>query len=128
MTTVSAFDKKTEPVYLYQTTSGPIMTALLVLIWATGCARIHKDGNSLNAVFRAWHPGTWLLRAAMVVPCAIDGEKLSVAVPTKLSRFWRLNADQLQWVTPFTRVDSLKPFQGPGKRRFDGLDPEALSD
>jgi len=128
MTTVSAYEKKTEPVYLYQRTSGPVMTVMLVLIWATGCARIYKDGDSQNAIFRAWHPVTWLLLAAMVVPSAIAGEKLSSAVPTKLSRFWRLNADQLQWVTPFTRIDSLKPFQGPAKRRFDFLDSQILDD
>lgn len=98
------------------------MAALLVLIWATGCARIYKDGDSQNAIFRAWHPATWLLLGAMVVPCAIAGEKLSAAVPTKLSRFWRLNADQLQWVTPFTRIDSLKPFQCPAKRCSDLFD------
>jgi hypothetical protein len=128
MTTASAYEKKTEPVYLYQRTSGPMTAMLLVLIWATGCARIYKDRDSQNAVFRAWHPVTWLLRVAMVVPCAIAGEKLGSAVPTKLSRFWMLNADQLQWVTPFTRIDSLKPFRGPGKRHSDLLDAKILND
>jgi hypothetical protein len=124
MTTVSAYEKKTEPVYLYQRTSGPMMAVLLVLIWATGCARIYKEGDSQNAIFRAWHPATWLLLAAMVVPCAIAGEKLRSAVPTKLSRFWKVNADQLQWVTPFTRIDTLKPFRFPAKRCTDVSDSE----
>jgi hypothetical protein len=128
MTTASAYEKKTEPVYLYQRTSGPMMTVLLVLIWASGCARIYKDGDSQNAVFRAWHPATWLLFAFMVVPSAITGEKLSSVVPTKLPRFWRLNVDQLQWVTPFTRIDSLKPFRGPAKRCFYFLDSKMLDD
>ena len=59
---------------------------------------------------------------------AVAGEKLNAAVPTKLPVFWRLNADQLQWVTPFTRVDSLKPFRGPGKRYSDLLDAEIVHD
>jgi hypothetical protein len=126
MTTASVFEKKPEPVYLYQKTSGPMTALLLVLIWAAGCARIYKDRDSQNAVFRAWHPVTWLLRVAMVVPCAVAGEKLDAAVPTKLPVFWRLNADQLQWVTPFTRIDSLKPFRGPAKRYSDLLDAEMI--
>lgn len=81
-----------------------------VALWATGCARLHKDGNGFNAVFRAWHPVTWILFIIMIIPCAVLGEKITDVIPTRLSYFWRMNIDQLQWVTPFTKLDTLKPF------------------
>lgn len=87
------------------------MRVVGVLLWMTGCARLHKDGDSFGIVMRAWHPITWVTLVAMVVPCALMGEKLTDLVPLRLTKFWRQNADQVQWVTPFTDTSTLKPFK-----------------
>jgi hypothetical protein len=81
-----------------------------VVFWLTGCIRFHKDGDGFNGVFRAWHPLTWLLGIVAIVPCALFGIKLSEAIPLRLSEFWKQNAAQLQWVTPWTKLATLKPF------------------
>ncbi len=87
------------------------MRPLGIVLWALGTVRLHKDGDGFRVVFRAVHPLTWLTMALLLVPCALLGEKLLDVVPLGLSRFWQDNEDQLQWVTPFTELDSLKPFQ-----------------
>lgn len=86
---------------------GPIGTVL----WFTGCVRLFKDGDGFSGVFRRWHPLSYLLMVVMVVPCALMGEKLLNAVPLSLSKFWQDNRDQLQWVTPWTLIETLKPFR-----------------
>ena len=87
------------------------MRPLGVALWFTGCARVHKDGDCFAVIFRAWHPVTWLLLVVMLIPCALQGEQLLYVVPLKLSIFWKQNLDQLQWVTPFTRLETLEPFK-----------------
>lgn len=86
------------------------MKILGLLLWATGCVRLYKDGDGFSALFRAWHPVTWLVALLVLVPCAVVGERLSVVVPVRLSRFWKRNRQQLQWVQPWTRLDQLKRF------------------
>lgn len=86
------------------------MRLLGLFLWFTGTVRLHADGDGFKEIWRPWHPVTWLFLVVMVVPCAILGEKLSYAVPMRLSDFWKDNIDQLQWVTPFTRRDTLKRF------------------
>ena len=86
------------------------MRVIGIVLYLTGCMRLHADGNGVSAIFIWWHPITWLLLLAMVLPCALVGEKLTAAIPLRLSQFWKDNFDQLQWVTPWTRLDSLKPF------------------
>lgn len=92
-------------VYVYQE-----MSHLGLFLWALGCARMHKDGDGFCSIFRPWHPVNWLLLLILMPVCAILGEKLLDAVPFRLSKFWQLNREQLQWVQPWTRLDSLKPF------------------
>lgn len=86
------------------------MRVIGVALYLTGCFRLHKDGDGTKAIFFWWHPLTWVLLLVMVVPCALLGEKLMDVVPMRLSKFWKANAEQLQWVKPWTRLDSLKPF------------------
>lgn len=86
------------------------MRPLGLFIWFTGAIRMHADGEGFKEIWRPWHPMTWLFLVLMVLPCALAGEKLTYVVPLKLSKFWKENRDQLQWVTPFTRRDTLKPF------------------
>lgn len=97
------------------------------VLWATGAMRLHADGSSFQAIWRIWHPVTWLVLALAVIPCAVAGERLFRVVPLRLSEFWRLNADQLQWVTPFTRLDSLKPFNFAQARRRRTADDKVLA-
>lgn len=97
------------------------MHPLGVLAWCTGAIRLHKDGDGISGYCRAWHPVTWLILVLMVVPCALMGERLLHVVPLRLSSFWKQNLDQLQWVTPFTKLSTLKPF----KHRIK-VPPEAI--
>lgn len=87
------------------------MTFVGVLIWITGAVRMHKDGDGFKAIWRVWHPVTWLIAVILVVPCAITGVALKEVFPIQLSKFWVEHADQLQFVQPWTRLDSLKPFR-----------------
>lgn len=86
------------------------MHAIGLTLWFAGCVRLFKDGDGFSFVFRWWHPLTYVLLVIMVLPCAILGEKLFEVIPMRLSTFWRTHSEQLQWVTPFTRLDSLRPF------------------
>lgn len=86
------------------------MPPLAIAMWFTGCFRMHKDGDGWGAVFRWWHPLTWVLFIAMIIPCAIFGEPIFNVIRLRLSPFWKVNLSQLQWVTPFTRLDTLKQF------------------
>lgn len=97
--------KTAAPTRVYQK-----MRPLGVLIWMTGAIRLYKDGDGFDALWRAWHPVTWLACVALIVPCGLLGEKLSSVVATKLSAFWLKNQDQLQFVFPWTRLSSLQPF------------------
>jgi hypothetical protein len=87
------------------------MRPIGIALWLTGCVRMLKDGDGFSYVFRRWHPLTYLLMVVMVVPCAVVGEKLSTTVPLSLSKFWQANRDQLQWVAPWTVIETLKPFR-----------------
>lgn len=93
------------PVYVYQE-----MTYIGMLLWALGCVRMHADGSGFSCIYRPWHPVNWLLLLLLMPLCAVMGEKLLDIVPFRLSRFWRDNIGQLQWVLPWTRLDSVKPF------------------
>lgn len=87
------------------------MRPIGVVLWLTGCVRMLKDGDGFSYVFRRWHPVSYLLMVVMVLPCAMLGEKLSTVVPLSLSKFWEANRDQLQWVSPWTSIETLKPFR-----------------
>lgn len=87
------------------------MKPLGIALWCIGAVRLHKDGNGMRAVFKAWHPATWLLYIVFTPIAAIIGEKITDILPTRISLFWHKNRDQLQWVTPFTELSTLKPFK-----------------
>jgi hypothetical protein len=93
------------------------MRGIGLVLWCIGAVRMHKDGGGFCAIFRPWHPLTWLVLFVMVLPCALMGERLTAVVPLRLSKFWQDNRDQLQWVTPFTRLDALRPFKHRPARR-----------
>jgi len=79
-------------------------------LWGTGCVRLYKDGGLFRFVFRGAHPVTWLMMVVCLIPSVLTGTKLSDWVPLALPAFWVNHSDQLQWVTPWTKLSSLKPF------------------
>lgn len=68
------------------------------LVYATGAARWHDDGDGVNAVFRWWHPLSWVLLAAMLIPCAVVGEPLKDAVPFRVTKWWRERPERINWL------------------------------
>jgi len=102
------------------------MSPIGVLLWLTGTVRMHKDGDGFKAIWRAWHPVTWLMVVIMVVPCAVMGVALKEVFPLKLSKFWQQNRDQLQFVTPWTKLDSLKPFKSKIGLKASNEDSQSL--
>lgn len=68
------------------------------IVYLTGAARFHDDGDGVTAIFRWWHPLTWVLALVMIIPCAIVGEKISEAIPLRISKWFRDNPDRLQWL------------------------------
>ena len=86
------------------------MRAIGIVLWMTGCVRLHKDGDAFEGIFRPWHPVTWALLVLAVLPCALTGSRLLEVVPLRLNSFWQKNKAQLQLVAPWSRLDSLKAF------------------
>lgn len=82
-----------------------------VLIWLSGACRLFKDGHGFGFVFRWYHPITWILLVILTPVCGIIGEKVTDIIPLKLSKFWKENIDQMQYVTPFTKLSTLVPFK-----------------
>jgi len=68
------------------------------LFYWLGVCRFHDDGDVVTGVYRWWHPLSWLLVVAMVIPCAVLGEPLKDAVPFRVSKYWRNNHDRLNWL------------------------------
>lgn len=87
------------------------MRLIGIALWCIGSVRLHKDGDGFQAIFRIWHPATWLMYIVFTPLAGIIGEKVTDILPTRLTLFWHKNRDQLQWVTPFTKLDTLKPFK-----------------
>lgn len=96
---------KKNPMYVYQK-----MRVIGVAFWMTGCLRLYKDGDAFGVVFRPWHPVTWALLVLAIPPCALSSSHLLEVVPLKLNSFWRKNKAQLQFATPWSRLDSFKDF------------------
>ena len=65
------------------------------LVYLSGAARYHDDGDTIGVVFRWWHPVSWLLVLALIIPCAVMGERIGDTVPFRLSKYWRENRDRL---------------------------------
>ena len=72
------------------------------LLWWLGVVRIHEDGDGWSAVFRWWHPITWILFVAMVPVCAVVGEPIFQVVPMRVGRFFLERPERLIWWTPFS--------------------------
>jgi hypothetical protein len=68
------------------------------VVYLTGAARFHDDGDGVTGVFRWWHPVTWLLFLGLIIPCAVVGERISNAVPLRVSKWFRDHPERLQWL------------------------------
>lgn len=87
------------------------LTPLSVILYCVGAFRLHADGTSFNVVFRWYNPVNWIMLLILIPFCAFAGAKLSNEMPFKIPDFWEKNRDQLQWVSPWTRLNSIKPFR-----------------
>lgn len=83
------------------------MNPVGLVLWFTGAARLYKDGDGFSAVWRWWHPVTWLLLVTLVLPCALIGQPLLQVVALRLAPYWRRRRTQVLWVTPFTRLSAV---------------------
>src|ERR1035437_6620456 len=92
-------------IYVYQK-----MKKLGLVLWFLGFFRIYFDGDGFGELFRWWHPLTWIWLLVMIPFCAVVGEKISWVVPLKLDGFWKEaeNAEHIQFVAPWTRIDTKK--------------------
>lgn len=80
------------------------MSKLGGFLWCIGSGRLHRDGDGYTFVGRWYHPAYWILFIVMLPIAAILGEPIFEAMPYKLSRYWELNKNKLEWVTPFDKI------------------------
>jgi hypothetical protein len=68
------------------------------VIRLTGAFRAFKDGDGVSIVWRWWHPISWLMTVILFPVCAVVGERIAVAVPFRLSGYWRARREKIQWL------------------------------
>lgn len=67
-------------------------------LYLTGAFRCHLDGDGISAVWRWWHPVSWIVFVIAIPVCSFIGEKVQDVVPFSISDYWKENKDKLQWV------------------------------
>ncbi len=78
-----------------------------IMFWWLGVIRIHEDGNVWSAVFRPWHPVTWMLFVVMIPVCAFLGERIFDIVPMRVGKYFQAHPKKLIWWTPFSKRQGL---------------------
>ncbi len=73
------------------------------LLWWTGVCRVHEDGDGWAAVFRPWHPLTWVVFLVMIPICALVGEPIFEVVPMRVNPYFREYPEKLIWWSPFSK-------------------------
>lgn len=68
------------------------------VFYILGVTRYHDDGDGVTAIFRWWHPLTWIFAILMIIPCAVVGEKISNLIPLRESEYFRRNPERLNWL------------------------------
>jgi hypothetical protein len=81
-----------------QTVPAGEITSIGRILWWTGCVRYYRDGSGISALFRRWHPITWLTWIVALQICGIVGEPVNDVVPTRLRGYWRDHQDEIQWL------------------------------
>jgi len=81
----------------------PVLAKLLYL---TGAVTFYHAGTHhdtgygyVDGYFAKWHPVTWLVMIAMVIPCALMGEKLTEVVSTSkpTGSYYNENFRKVTW-------------------------------
>ncbi len=88
-------------------------------LWWLGVIRIHEDGHGWSAVFRPWHPITWILFISLIPVCAFVGERIFDIVPMQIGHFFQEHPERLIWWTPFSKRQGLL-CQLSNRRRYRG--------
>ena len=86
------------------------LSYIAIFLYFTGCVRLYKDGLMFDGIFRKWHPVTWILFFIFFTPSVIYDKSILDYLPLELPDFWKNNLNQLQWVTPFTKLKDIKQF------------------
>lgn len=68
------------------------------IVYLSGAARYHDDGDSVTAIFRWWHPATWILGLLLLPVCGVVGEPIGDVVPLRVSKYFREHPERLQWL------------------------------
>lgn len=77
------------------------MTLLGKLLYYTGAVRIYKiTDTGGDGLFRVWHPLTWLCYLILLIPCAVEGERIGDSIKTKLPPYYQEKDDrgELYWL------------------------------
>ena len=74
------------------------MTLIGRALWSAGAYRAFKDGDGVSAVWRWWHPLSWIMWAALLPICGVVGERIADQVPFRLNDYWRQRKDKIQWL------------------------------
>lgn len=69
-----------------------------LLMWRLGAVRALKDGDGLSAVWRWWHPLSWVMWMVMLPICGFVGERIAEVVPFRLTKYWRARKGEIQWL------------------------------
>jgi hypothetical protein len=75
---------------------------MVLVLWWSGCCRVFCDGDMYNAVFRWWHPFTWLLWLISLIVGGLIGVSVFEIVPLWLSPYWRDRRRDVVWWSPWT--------------------------
>ncbi len=67
-------------------------------LYLTGAFRCHMDGDGISAVWRWWHPVSWIAFFVGASYCVFSGEKVQDVVPFTLSDYWKENKENLEWI------------------------------
>jgi len=64
----------------------------------TGCVRYYRDGDGANAIFRWWHPVSWIVWIVALQICGFVGERVMDQVPFRLQGSWANRPDEIEWL------------------------------
>lgn len=71
------------------------------LCYYTGATKVYRVSDTYgDGLFRVWHPLTWLCFLILLVPCAVEGERISNIIKTKLPSYYHGKEDkgELEWM------------------------------
>ncbi len=68
------------------------------LLRALGVIRVYDNGDGVSAVFRWWHPLSWLAWIVFLPVCGIVGERVNETVPFRVNKWFRDHPERLQWL------------------------------